>query len=668
MLLVNFSVVSAQTNQLFYRVNFMVDESALDPADKLVLDQLYADYKKGNYGEIQLTAHTDADAGDAYNMTLSHKRAESVIGYLTSSGVQSNRVSVKWFGERKPEQSNNNSEGKAANRRVDLTLKQYRFSNTGDLIKAAAPAYKQTYTINPAKENTIKGEHGTSITIPKGSLVTKDGKPVTTEKVEIVLEEYLTPKDAAFNMLSTVSDGRMLESGGMFSIKAYAQNEELNLKPGKQMQVEMPTINMQKGMELFTAIQTPDGITEWKPTAVAFNPKQLKPDPVISTTMDTKYLRSLIVNQEEFDLDKMEYAYEVPGLPVAPKPLRPKPEFVEPTKKSEFTWYERILIPWFILDKKIEAEYDRRLKAYHYAMSRYNRQLACYETAYDKYVTDSVEFERSTLDAMQTWLRSTRESYNAYVQHLETKQWNSALGQLIYMSENDQLSSQNPEALFMGYAQGNKTTSYERARYIQAVYRIDFLLTQSMTHIVQDYANSGVLMPMEERATFYTGFDFKNTTLEQQLASNPQLQKMLREAQLDIQRQRRKAGLTDNPVPQSTSYTTTLTSFGSFNCDRFRNIPQAQMATITIPYEGEAKIAFYVAGTNSFMYANKTPEGNYTTTLPKGLPVTVVFVAFDAGNGPLLSMQQKTFSSDILMPIEPKSVSVDELNRELASL
>jgi hypothetical protein len=666
MLLVNLSVVSAQKNQSFYRVNFNVDEAKLDPEDKLVLDKIHADYLKGNYGEIILTAHTDADATDTYNMTLSQRRADVVTSYLSEKGIQRNRVSVKWFGERKPDKSNNSTEGKAINRRVDITLKGYKIENSGELIQLVSPEYKQSYTINPTKENTIKGTHGTTVSIPKNALQTKAGKPVTADQVQIVLEEFLQPKDAAFNQLSTVSDGRMLESGGMFSIKAYAQDEEVILKKGKQMHVEMPTINMQKGMELFTAVKNENGITEWKPASVPFTPKPVKPDPILFTTLDTKYLRGLIVDQPEFDVEKMEHVYEVPDMPKAPRPLQPKPVLIVPTKQSEFAWYERVFIPWFILDKKIAAEYERREKIYHNKMSRYNRQLAIYETAYEKYFIDSTEFERSTLTTMQNWLRKQRESYSAYVQYLETKQWNHALGQLIYLSENDQLTDRNPEDLFIRYVKGNGAHSAEREKYIQAIYRIDFLLTQSMTHIVQDQTTSGVLLPLGDKVSLYASFDFKNTVIEQQLANNPALPKMLQAAQLDLKRQRQKAGLTDD-IQVSTSYTTTLTEFGLFNCDRFRNFPPAQMVTVTVPYTGEAKVSFYVAGTNSFMYGNKTENG-YSVSLPKGLPIKVVFVAFTESNGPLLNIQQTTLTANTTLPVEPKNVTLDELQKELASL
>lgn len=668
MLLVNFSVVSAQTTRMKYRVNFDVDKAELDLADKQVLDKIITDYHTSPYGELQLTAHTDADADDAYNLQLSRKRAEAVTAYFTAHGLKANRISVKWFGERKPSTSNADTEGKAVNRRVDITLNQYNIHNSGELIKAASPEYKQTYTIDPTKDNTITGTNGTSVAIPKNALQTKSGKPVTATKVQIVLEEFLTPKDAAFNQLSTVSDGRMLESGGMFSIKAFAENEEVVLKKGKQLQVEMPTINMQKGMELFEAVPTANGVTEWKPLSVPFVPKETKPAPVIFTKLDTAYLRSLIVSQPAFDVEHMELIYDVPELPKAPKELKPLPEFVAPTYQSTFEWYERWFVPGFILDKKLRKEYARQEELYAGQRAKYNKRLARYEVAYRQYVQDSTQFEQSTLSAMQNWLRAQQPIYAAYVRYLETKQWNSAIGELIYKSDNNQLTAKNPQDLFVRYFERVGKTNIERDKFIQAVYRIDFLLTQSMTHIVKDYAKAGMLIPAESNPSFYSSFSFKNTFFEQQLADNPKLIKELNDARQDIAQQRKQAGLADKDIPLiSTSYTTTLTAFGSFNCDRFRNIPPAQMATITIPYEGEAKVSFFVAGTNSYMYAAKTESG-YTSTLPKGLPIKIVFVVYHPTDGPQLCIQQTALSGNTTMPLETKSISLAELQKELASL
>ncbi|MCW3473436.1 OmpA/MotB family protein [Limobrevibacterium gyesilva] len=56
------------------------------------------------------------------NLDLSSRRAESVVNYLKSRGVNPNLLSAQGFGDDHPVASNDTPEGRAKNRRVDITL------------------------------------------------------------------------------------------------------------------------------------------------------------------------------------------------------------------------------------------------------------------------------------------------------------------------------------------------------------------------------------------------------------------------------------------------------------------------------------------------------------------------------------------------------------------
>jgi outer membrane protein OmpA-like peptidoglycan-associated protein len=58
---------------------------------------------------------------EAYNQGLSQRRAESVSNYLSSHGVSGSRLQAKGFGEGNPVADNSTDEGRALNRRVELT-------------------------------------------------------------------------------------------------------------------------------------------------------------------------------------------------------------------------------------------------------------------------------------------------------------------------------------------------------------------------------------------------------------------------------------------------------------------------------------------------------------------------------------------------------------------
>jgi chemotaxis protein MotB len=60
--------------------------------------------------------------GVTSNLILSQKRADTVMQYMISQGVNPNLVSAQGFGDADPVASNATSEGRAQNRRVELTL------------------------------------------------------------------------------------------------------------------------------------------------------------------------------------------------------------------------------------------------------------------------------------------------------------------------------------------------------------------------------------------------------------------------------------------------------------------------------------------------------------------------------------------------------------------
>ncbi len=70
---------------------------------------------------LSIEGHTDSDGSDDHNMTLSKNRAASVRTYLSSKfGISADRLESKGWGETKPIDTNDSTEGKANNRRVEL--------------------------------------------------------------------------------------------------------------------------------------------------------------------------------------------------------------------------------------------------------------------------------------------------------------------------------------------------------------------------------------------------------------------------------------------------------------------------------------------------------------------------------------------------------------------
>ena len=72
---------------------------------------------------MEIEGHTDAIGSDQYNLKLSETRAFSVRDYLVQAGIESNRiVAVRGFGKTRPVTTNDTSEGRQMNRRVELII------------------------------------------------------------------------------------------------------------------------------------------------------------------------------------------------------------------------------------------------------------------------------------------------------------------------------------------------------------------------------------------------------------------------------------------------------------------------------------------------------------------------------------------------------------------
>ncbi|MFC3440737.1 OmpA family protein [Sphingobium rhizovicinum] len=103
-------------------ITFAYNKADVQPQFQPTLNEVASVLAQYPKTYIDVLGHTDSDGSDAYNQTLSERRAQSVADYLVGKGVQSARLATRGYGESQPIASNATEEGKAANRRVEIKI------------------------------------------------------------------------------------------------------------------------------------------------------------------------------------------------------------------------------------------------------------------------------------------------------------------------------------------------------------------------------------------------------------------------------------------------------------------------------------------------------------------------------------------------------------------
>ena len=101
-------------------VLFDYNKTDLRPEAKVILDQLAGSLNENEEIKVTLEGHTDNIGSPSFNQKLSLKRATSAANYLTSKGVNTQRIATEGKGETAPLVPNTTQEGRDRNRRIEI--------------------------------------------------------------------------------------------------------------------------------------------------------------------------------------------------------------------------------------------------------------------------------------------------------------------------------------------------------------------------------------------------------------------------------------------------------------------------------------------------------------------------------------------------------------------
>lgn len=116
---------SAKVNEngcwVLEQVRFDTGKQDIRPESFPALDRVADVLKQNPNVRVVIEGHTDNVGRKAYNQKLSKNRAQAVMEYVLQKGIGADRLSSVGYGISKPIASNETAEGRARNRRVQLT-------------------------------------------------------------------------------------------------------------------------------------------------------------------------------------------------------------------------------------------------------------------------------------------------------------------------------------------------------------------------------------------------------------------------------------------------------------------------------------------------------------------------------------------------------------------
>lgn len=116
------STIAPNVTIVLNNIFFDFDKSLLKPESAPELDRIVDLLNEKSTMKIEIAGHTDDVGSEEYNKALSERRASTVVAYLIRRGINKDRLTVQFFGESKPIETNETESGRERNRRVEFKI------------------------------------------------------------------------------------------------------------------------------------------------------------------------------------------------------------------------------------------------------------------------------------------------------------------------------------------------------------------------------------------------------------------------------------------------------------------------------------------------------------------------------------------------------------------
>ncbi|MDX5320456.1 MAG: hypothetical protein LPK45_05130, partial [Bacteroidota bacterium] len=536
---------------------------------------------------------------------------------------------------------------------------------------------------------TIRGNAGLLLDIPENAFQLEDGTPVSNDQVAFVLQEFPSFGSDLAHGLTTQSNGKMLESGGMFRMEAEYEGKKLKLREGKTIDVQLPSKAPLPGMSVFVGETNEQGDVVWVQTDRQFTPADTTKKPKLPLgDLTPRVLAYREALPPEVSYSASPLNLNIPKKPAAPRyPVKPKapikpvpPEMDKPLMgglfNSEWRAYEAQL-------NRYEAAY----KKHEAALERYDRKVQRYEKNRELYLQDSTRFiEDSTawVLGIEQIILDRRAVFLQIKARYDAQRWNGAL---ISLSKKMRDSTQIRSALMSDL---NRICTYklENTVYYQMIALerelawLDGLKSPTFFANQKYFIRKGKIDPayfqrnvhlgkLEEHQwsgddTLMVGMIWKNYIYLNQRNTDAFMSDW-RDMEQEIAKRKSALGIFDN-VDFNNAYYAQIGNMGYINCDRFSQVPPNLMANLELETQENARVYVVVPRLNAVIPVYAGHQANSALSLPVGEIVKIVCLKVNDGQPRYFSREMVIKSTNEPVKLHPKPITMTELQRELDKL
>ena len=200
----------------------------------------------------EVSGYSDAHGDSLKNVLLSHNRAKVVADFLTAQGVDNQTIIINYFGASRATSKNSKNPN---DRKVEILAFSKLIASWKELTEKP-----QIFMITNKRDTVLTGKKGTIIKLPANCL---SGDP--TKPIKMVLKEYYGQYDMLMNNMTTLADGKLLESSGMLFLAAEQNGKPLTATKPLTYQFPNQDKNGNTDYNLYKGVKTAQGVN-WKLT------------------------------------------------------------------------------------------------------------------------------------------------------------------------------------------------------------------------------------------------------------------------------------------------------------------------------------------------------------------------------------------------------------------